>query len=85
VITLMQDAGMATCAGIFHSFRLQNAPVALEIVDAALIPACYMRTPKTPASEVDKIALKTALAQNDELDPAAFGVKLTSKTSLIRK
>ena len=84
VITLMQDAGLASCAGIFNSFRLQNAPVALEIVDQSLIPAAFFRTPKAPSAEVDKVALKLALAQNDELDPASFGVRLTSKTSLIR-
>jgi hypothetical protein len=83
-LTLMQDAGLATVAGIRCSFRAQPAAPSLVVDDQSLIPAEYLRQPKTPPPEPDKLAIKAALAKNDELDPAAWGVRLSSKISLIR-
>jgi hypothetical protein len=84
-LTLMQEAGLTTLAGVRCSWRSQPAAAALDIVDETLIPRSYFNTPKTPPATPDKVAIKKALAADDELDPAAWGCKLTSKISLIRK
>lgn len=84
IIAIMEENNVCVLAGVRCSMRLQPAPEALEVLDEALVPNEFMRPSKTTYS-VDKVAVKNALAANDELDPRAWGVKLTSKISLIRK
>jgi hypothetical protein len=84
-LTLMHEAGLTQVAGIRCNFRAQQAAAALEVTDETKIPAEYLRQPKTPPPEPDKVAIKKALAEDDEIDPAAWGCRLTSRTSLIRK
>jgi hypothetical protein len=84
-LTLMSEAGLSSVTGFHSSFRAQPAASALEVIDQSKIPAEYLRQPKTPPPEPDKVAIKKALGANDELDPAAWGCKLTSKISLVRR
>lgn len=81
----MEDAGVTELMGIRCKMRSQPAAAALDIVDETLIPRIYFNTPKAPPATVDKVAVKKALAADDELDPKAWGCRLTAKVSLIRK
>jgi Gp157 protein len=85
ILGYMDEAGVQTLAGVRCSMRLQPAAASLVVVDQSLIPAEYLRTPKVPPAEPDKVLIKKALAANEDLDPAAWGCKLVSTISLIRK
>lgn len=84
VIALMDEARVQNVSGNRRSFRLQQSPEALEVVDESMIPREYMRTPKTPPATPDKVAIKKALAADETIAPSMWGCKLTSKTSLVR-
>jgi Gp157 protein len=82
----MENAGLTAVEGVRCAWRSQPAAAsALEVLDETLIPLAYMRQPKPPASEPDKVAIKVALAADPTLAPSAWGCRLTTKTSLIRK
>lgn len=85
ILQEMQDAQLTKVDGIRCSFSARPAAAALEVVDQTKLPAEFLRQPKTPPAEPDKLAIKAALAANDELLPGDWGCKLTSKISLIRK
>jgi hypothetical protein len=85
ILGYMDDAGLDHLAGVRTSMRMQPSPAALEIVDAALIPAVYWRQPKTPPKEPDKIAVKNALAASADIQPADWGCKLTQRVTLVRR
>lgn len=84
ILTRMQDAGLTTVAGLRNNMRSQPAAEALEVLDENLIPREYMRPPKPAAAAPDKVAIKRALAQLEDVTAADWGCKLTSKISLIR-
>jgi hypothetical protein len=83
-LTLMQDAGVTAVTGFHSGLRSQLTPASLEIVSPALIPRQFLRQPKTPPPEPDKTAIKKALAENENLDAAAWGRKLTARLTLKR-
>jgi hypothetical protein len=85
ILGYMDESGLQVLAGIRCSMRLQPAPASLEVFDASKIPAAYLRHPKTPPAEPDKIAIKKAFGENEELSPADWGCRLVSKISLLRK
>lgn len=85
VLAEMQAAGLAHVAGLRVSFRAQQAAEALDVFDPTLVPAEFLRQPKTPPKQPDKVALKTALAKDADLDPAAWGCSLSAKTILVRR
>jgi hypothetical protein len=81
-LTLMQDAGLEKITGLRTTFTARLAPAALEVVNASLVPAEFLRQ---PPPEVNKTLLKAALAANAEMNPAKYGCKLTQKVTLMRK
>ena len=85
ILTMMDSAGIKTITGLRCSMSSRPSAEALEIQDESLIPRIYFNTPKTPPATPDKVAIKKALGQSEDLDPAVWGCKLTSKVSLIRK
>jgi hypothetical protein len=85
ILTRMDEAALKLITGLRCSMRSQPSPEALEVVDETKIPREYMRDPKRPPAAPDKVAIKAAFAGNDELVPADWGCKLTSRISLIRK
>jgi hypothetical protein len=84
ILREMDAAGLTEVTGIRSKMRSQLAAAALEIVDESLIPRMYFNTPKAPPATPDKVAIKKALAADDDLDPRDWGCKLTSKVSLVR-
>ena len=68
ILQEMQDAQLTKVDGIRCSFGAASA-AALEVVDQTKLPAEFLRQPKTPPAEPDKLAIKAALAANDELLP----------------
>lgn len=85
ILQEMHDAGLDKVFGIRCTMRSQPAPASLEVVNSLLIPKQYMVPPKPAPASPDKVAIKKALAADDDLDPAAWGVKLNTTISLIRK
>lgn len=85
ILTEMHNAGLEKISGLRCTMRSQPAAASLEIVNSLLIPKQYMVPPKPAPASPDKVAIKKALAADDELDPAAWGVKLSTTISLIRK
>jgi hypothetical protein len=85
ILRYMDEQGLAQLAGTRTSLRAQPTPAALEVCDATLIPAPYWRQPKTPPREPDKVALKKAIAETADLDPAAWGCRLTTRDTLVRQ
>jgi len=81
----MADAGVEKLTGIRTSLQSRLAPPSLEIVDQVLIPREYLRQPKTPPPAPDKVAIKSALASREDVQPADWGCKLLSKITLLRK
>jgi hypothetical protein len=53
----MQDAGLSTVAGIRCGFRTQPAAASLVVDDQSLIPAEYLRQPKTPPPEIRRLGV----------------------------
>jgi hypothetical protein len=84
VIEYMEDAQVTVLAGIRTKMRTQPTPEALDVYNLKLVPVEYLRQPKTPPKEPDKVALKKAINEAVEFDPATWGCKLTSRTTLVR-
>ena len=84
IVAGMDNAGLKILLGVRCSMRTQPAAAALEVIDESLIPREYMRDAKRPPAQPDKVAIKTALAKLDDVSPADWGCRLTSKISLIR-
>ena len=84
ILTWMEESQLKSVEGIRVTFRAQTAAPALVIDDVSKVPAAFMRQPPVPPLEPDKIAIKAALAANEDLTPDAFGARLVSKVSLIR-
>ena len=85
ILAQLDEAGIEKVAGYRTALSSRLTPAALDIVDRTKIPADYWRQPETPAKEPDKTAIKKALAKNADLDPAAWGVRLTLRFSLVRE
>lgn len=85
ILTYMEDERVELLAGIRCTMRAQAAAAALEVVDETLIPKQYLRQPPAPPSAPDKVAIKAALAASQDIEPADWGCKLTSKISLVRR
>lgn len=81
----MSRAGVTLLDGVTRQLRTQDAPPAMEVWNEKLVPTDYMRTPKTPPSAPDKVALKKAFADHPELDPELYGCRLSRRLILIRK
>jgi uncharacterized coiled-coil protein SlyX len=85
ILKRMDEAALTVVTGTRCSMRSQPAAASLVVLDESLIPAEYMRTPKPGAPTPDKTSIKKALEANDDLDPAAWGCRLSTTISLIRK
>lgn len=81
----MSRAGVTLLDGVTRQLRTQDAPPAMEVWNEKLVPTDYMRTPKTPTSAPDKVALKKAFADHPELDPELYGCRLSRKPLLVRR
>lgn len=57
----MQAAGIGEVATDEFSAKIAKKPASVNVIDAALIPADYMRVPPTPAPAPDKTAIAAAL------------------------
>jgi hypothetical protein len=84
ILTELDARGVNALTGIRVKLRAQPAPAALEVLHVELVPAEFLRAPKAPAPTVDKVALKAALAADEDLLPSAFGCRLTQRTILVR-
>lgn len=85
ILNYMDDEGLQLLTGIRCTMRAQPAAASLEVFDEKLIPKEYFRQPPAPPSAPDKVAIKAALAANEELAPSDWGCKLVSKISLVRR
>ena len=84
ILSWMEESQLKSVEGLRVTFRAQTAAPALVIDDVSKVPDEYLRQPPIPAKEPDKLAIKAALAANEDLAPEAFGARLVSKVSLIR-
>jgi hypothetical protein len=85
ILAYMDDERLTLVTGIRCTMRAQPAAASLEVIDQKLIPKEYFRQPAAPPSAPDKVAIKAALAANEDLAPADWGCKLVSKISLVRR
>lgn len=85
ILSYMDEERLTLVTGIRCTMRAQPAAASLEVIDETLIPKEYFRQPAAPPSAPDKVAIKAALAANEDLAPGDWGCKLTSKISLVRR
>ena len=83
ILQRMSAAGVEHVDGIFHEFSAVPCPAAVAVDDESQIPKAYMRTPKTPKDEPDKVAIRSALERDKDL--IIPGVHLTQGVRLARK
>jgi hypothetical protein len=75
------EANALTRADGFHtSVLITPSPAAVEILDAKLVPAAYLRDPKPAAAAPDKVQIKAALERGE----AVPGCKLVQGVTLRR-
>ena len=83
IIGRLDTASLQHADGFERFFGTQLAPPAVQIDNEHLIPDAYMRQPKQPPKAPDKVAIKGALAEDENLEIP--GVHLTRKTTLVRR
>ncbi len=79
IIAEMQQGGFTEFRGVRAELALRNAPEALVVEDATLIPEDYIR--ETISTAPDKVAIKAAMKRGEEIP----GCSLTQKVTLCRK
>lgn len=77
-LNLLQSAGLSVVECPLMIVRVRSNPPAVEITDAAQLPAQYLRTPETPPPAPDKTAIKEALGQGVDVP----GARLVQKQRL---
>lgn len=61
VLSCMQSAGVQKIEGPRFKIAIRSNPEAVDVFDAAQIPAAFMRQPEPPPPSPDKTAIKAAL------------------------
>lgn len=74
----MMVAGVKKIEGPYLRLSIRDNPEAVEVFDAAQVPAEFMRQPEPPPAAPDKAAIKAAIKAGHEVP----GVKLTRSQSL---
>jgi hypothetical protein len=74
----MMVAGVKKIEGPYLRLSIRDSPEAVEVFDAAQIPAEFMRQPEPPPAAPDKTAIKAAIKAGQEVP----GVKLTRSQRL---
>lgn len=74
----MMVAGVKKIEGPYLRLSIRDNPEAVEVFDAAQIPAEFMRQPEPPPAVADKTAIKAAIKAGQEVP----GVKLTRSQRL---
>jgi hypothetical protein len=74
----MMVAGVKKIEGPYLRLSIRDNPEAVEVFDAAQIPAEFMRQPEPPPAAPDKTAIKAAIKAGQEVP----GVKLTRSQCL---
>jgi hypothetical protein len=79
--TMMQATGLGEVATDEWAAKLAKKPPSVNIIDAALIPAAYMRTPEPPPPAPDKKAIGDALKTGAQVPGAELvqGFRLAIK------
>jgi Siphovirus Gp157 len=57
----MQDTGIGEVSTDEFAAKVAKNPASVNVIDAALIPAAYLRTPEPPAPAPDKVAIAAAM------------------------
>lgn len=57
----MQDTGIGEVSTDEFAAKVAKKPASVNVIDAALIPAAYLRTPEPPAPAPDKTAIAAAI------------------------
>lgn len=81
VLDSMREAGVQKIECQWFRLTVRDNPVAVDIFEAGLIPADYMRQPEQPPAEPDKAAIKAALDAGIDVPGAKLsrGVRLEVK------
>lgn len=74
----MMVAGVKKIEGPYLRLSIRDNPEAVEVFDAAQVPAEFMRQPEPPPAAPDKAAIKAAIKAGQEVP----GVKLTRSQRL---
>jgi len=74
----MQACGIKRIEGPYLRIGIRDNPEAVEVFDAAQLPAEFMRTPEPPPPAPDKAAIKAAIKAGQEVP----GAKLTRSQRL---
>lgn len=81
ILHCMLGAGVKKLATPYLALSVRDNPPAVDVFDAAQVPAAFMRTPEPPPPAVDKAAVKEALKRGDDVPGAKLvrGVRLEIK------
>ena len=71
-LTHMQGCGIAEISTDEWAAKIAKKPPSVNVLDAALIPAAYMRTPEPPPPAPDKAAIGAALKAGDSVPGCAL-------------
>lgn len=70
VLACMQSAGVQKIEGPRFKIAIRSNPEAVDVFDAAQIPAAFMRQPEPPPPSPDKTAIKAALKAGTDVPGA---------------
>ncbi len=70
VLSSMQAAGVQKIEGPRFKITIRSNPEAVDVFDAAQIPAAFMRQPEPPPPSPDKTAIKAALKAGTDVPGA---------------
>jgi hypothetical protein len=66
----MQAAGVQKIEGPRFKITIRSNPEAVDVFDAAQVPAAFMRQPEPPPPSPDKTAIKAALKAGTDVPGA---------------
>lgn len=78
LLSAMQATGIKKIEGPYLRIGIRDNPEAVEVFDAAQVPAEFMRKPEPPPAAPDKTAIKEAIKAGKEV----AGCKLTKSQRL---
>lgn len=78
MLACMQTAGVHKISTAQMQIAVRDNPPAVEVFDAAQVPAQFMRTPEPPPPSPDKTAIKDAIKAGEEVP----GARLTQSQRL---
>lgn len=79
VFDAMLFTGVQKIEGPYFKLTIQNNPAAVDIFDAAMVPAEFMTAPVAPAPAPDKTAIKLAIKSGIEVP----GCRMTAGQRLV--